>query len=129
MKETNKKHKFDSELLQILIERGFIHQTSNESGLDEYFKSNKTIGYIGFDLTAKSLHVGSLLQIMLLKWLQDYGHKPILLLGGGTTLIGDPSGKDETRKILLEENINDNENGIKKVFSKFLDLDKKKTYY
>jgi tyrosyl-tRNA synthetase len=126
MKETNKKHKFDSELLQILIERGFIHQTSNESGLDEYFKSNKTIGYIGFDLTAKSLHVGSLLQIMLLKWLQDYGHKPILLLGGGTTLIGDPSGKDETRKILLEENINDNENGIKKVFSKFLDLDKKK---
>ncbi len=126
MKETNKKHKFDSELLQILIERGFIHQTSNESGLDEYFKSNKTIGYIGFDLTAKSLHVGSLLQIMLLKWLQDYGHKPILLLGGGTTLIGDPSGKDETRKILLEENINDNENGIKRVFSKFLDLDKKK---
>jgi len=126
MKETNEKHKFDSELLQILIERGFIHQTSNESGLDEYFKSNKTIGYIGFDLTAKSLHVGSLLQIMLLKWLQDYGHKPILLLGGGTTLIGDPSGKDETRKILLEENINDNENGIKRVFSKFLDLDKKK---
>ncbi len=126
MKETNKKHKFDSELLQILTERGFIHQTSNEGGLDEYFKSNKTIGYIGFDLTAKSLHVGSLLQIMLLKWLQDYGHKPILLLGGGTTLIGDPSGKDETRKILLEENINENENGIKRVFSKFLDLDEKK---
>jgi len=126
MKETNKKHKFDSELLNILTERGFIHQTSNEVGLDEYFKSNKTIGYIGFDLTAKSLHVGSLLQIMLLKWLQDYGHKPILLLGGGTTLIGDPSGKDETRKILLEENINENENGIKRVFSKFLDLDEKK---
>ena len=126
MKETNKKHKFDSDLLQILIERGFVHQTSNEDGLDEYFKSNKTIGYIGFDLTAKSLHVGSLLQIMLLKWLQDYGHKPILLLGGGTTLIGDPSGKDETRKILLEENIIENENGIKRVFSKFLDLDEKK---
>ncbi len=126
MKETIKKHKFDSELLQILIERGFIHQTSNENGLDEYFNSNKTIGYIGFDLTAKSLHVGSLLQIMLLKWLQDYGHKPILLLGGGTTLVGDPSGKDETRKILLEENIIQNENGIKRVFSKFLDLNEKK---
>jgi tyrosyl-tRNA synthetase len=120
------KKKFKSELLNILNERGFIHQTTNGDAIDKYFNSNEVIGYIGFDLTAKSLHVGSLLQIMLLKWLQEYNYKPIVLMGGGTTLIGDPSGKDESRKILDQNNIMMNQDGIFKVFKKFLNFDDKK---
>ena len=125
MPNTTKK-KYSSDLLNILNERGFIHQTTNDHSIDDYFNSNEIIGYIGFDLTAESLHVGSLLQIMLLKWLQDFGHKPIVLLGGGTTLIGDPSGKDESRKILDIKNIANNHNGILKVFKKFLNFDNEK---
>ena len=125
MPNTTKK-KYSSDLLNILNERGFIHQTTDDRSIDDYFNSNEIIGYIGFDLTAKSLHVGSLLQIMLLKWLQDFGHKPIVLLGGGTTLIGDPSGKDESRKILDIKNIANNHNGILKVFKKFLNFDTEK---
>ena len=118
--------KFKSEFLQTLQERGFIYQTSNDVNLDAHLHTKNAIGYIGFDLTAKSLHVGSLLQIMLLKWMQVFEHKPIILFGGGTTLIGDPSGKDETRKIIEENNISQNEVGILKVFKKFLNLDESK---
>ena len=89
--------------------------------------SNKPIiGYIGFDCTANSLHVGSLLQIMVFRLMQKYGHKPIVLLGGGTTLIGDPSGKDQTRKILKEKEINKNITNIKKIFLKLLNFKQKK---
>ena len=125
MANLNKK-KFRSEFLRTLSDRGFIHQTSNDDDADHYFHNENAVGYIGFDLTAKSLHVGSLLQIMLLKWMQVYEHKPIILFGGGTTLIGDPSGKDETRKIIEENDISQNEIGILKVFKKFLNLDKSK---
>ena len=125
MANLNKK-KFKSEFLHTLSDRGFIHQTSNDDDADHYLHSENAVGYIGFDLTAKSLHVGSLLQIMLLKWMQVYEHKPIILFGGGTTLIGDPSGKDETRKIIQENDISQNEIGILKVFKKFLNLDKSK---
>ena len=117
MANLNKK-KFKSEFLHTLSDRGFIHQTSNDDDADHYLHSENAVGYIGFDLTAKSLHVGSLLQIMLLKWMQVYEHKPIILFGGGTTLIGDPSGKDETRKIIQENDISQNEIGILKVFKK-----------
>jgi len=125
MANLNKK-KFKSEFLHTLCDRGFIHQTSNDDAADHYLYNENAVGYIGFDLTAKSLHVGSLLQIMLLKWMQLYEHKPIILFGGGTTLIGDPSGKDETRKIIKENDISQNEIGILKVFKKFLNLDKGK---
>lgn len=125
MANLNKK-KFKSEFLHTLFDRGFIHQTSNDDAADHYLYNENAVGYIGFDLTAKSLHVGSLLQIMLLKWMQLYEHKPIILFGGGTTLIGDPSGKDETRKIIKESDISQNEIGILKVFKKFLNLDKSK---
>ena len=125
MANLNKK-KFKSEFLHTLLDRGFIHQTSNDDGVDHHFYTENAIGYIGFDLTAKSLHVGSLLQIMLLKWMQVFEHKPIILFGGGTTLIGDPSGKDESRKIIEENDVEQNEIGILKVFKKFLNLDENK---
>ena len=125
MANLNKK-KFKSEFLHTLHDRGFIHQTSNDDDADQYLQNEKSVGYIGFDLTAKSLHVGSLLQIMLLKWMQVYDHKPIILFGGGTTLIGDPSGKDETRKVIEENDVGQNQIGILKVFKKFLNLDKSK---
>ena len=125
MANLNKK-KFKSEFLHTLHDRGFIHQTSNDDDADQYLQNEKAVGYIGFDLTAKSLHVGSLLQIMLLKWMQVYDHKPIILFGGGTTLIGDPSGKDETRKVIEENDVGQNQIGILKVFKKFLNLDKSK---
>ena len=93
----------------------------------KFAKKKSISGYIGFDCTASSLHVGSLLQIMILKLMQKYGHRPIVLLGGGTTLIGDPSGKDSTRKILSEKEIKTNIQSIKKVFKKILDTSDKKT--
>ena len=95
--------------------------------LEEICNKESLQGYIGFDCTAKSLHVGSLLQIMILKLMQKHGHRPIILLGGGTTLIGDPSGKDMTRKILEKREINKNIKSIKKVFNKILDNTNKKT--
>lgn len=111
---------FKSEFLRVLSERGFIHQQSDAEGLDALCASSVCPAYIGFDCTAPSLHVGNLVQIMLLYWLQQTGHKPIALMGGGTTRVGDPSGKDESRQLLSAEQIEDNKTGIRSVFEKFL---------
>ena len=107
--------------------RGFFHQCTDIENLSKLINNKPVKAYIGFDCTAPSLHVGSLLQIMCLRLLQKYGHQPIVLLGGGTTLIGDPSGKDTTRKILEEKTITENIKKIKKVFEKLLDFKNKKT--
>jgi tyrosyl-tRNA synthetase len=111
---------YKSDFLQILAQRGFIHQVSEPEALDARALNSKLTAYIGFDCTAPSLHVGSLLQIMMLYWMQQTGHRPIALMGGGTTRVGDPSGKDESRKILTEEDIESNLAGIRTVFAKFL---------
>jgi len=111
---------YKSEFLNILAERGFIHQVSEPELLDAAAKDGTITAYIGFDCTAASLHVGSLLPIMMLYWLQQTGHRPIALMGGGTTRVGDPSGKDESRRILTDEIINQNLAGIRAIFSKFL---------
>ena len=113
--------------LQEMQERGYLHQCTNLNELSKFCNKNPISGYIGFDCTASSLHVGSLLQIMILKLMQKHGHRPIILLGGGTTLIGDPSGKDTTRKMLGNEEIKKNIDSIKKVFSKILDTTNKRT--
>jgi tyrosyl-tRNA synthetase len=107
--------------------RGFFHQCTDKDNLTSLLNSKSIKAYIGFDCTAPSLHVGSLLQIMCLRLLQKYGHQPVVLLGGGTTLIGDPSGKDSTRKILDEKTINNNIKKIKKIFEKLLNFKDKKT--
>lgn len=114
--------KFKSDFLNVLSERGFIHQISDPEGLDAAAVAGPISGYIGFDATAASLHAGSLVQIMMLRWMQKTGHRPIALMGGGTTRIGDPSFKDESRKLLNDEQIAHNLAGIKQVFSKFLDF-------
>jgi tyrosyl-tRNA synthetase len=111
---------YKSDFLNILAERGFIHQVSEPDVLDSRAKAGTITGYIGFDCTAASLHIGSLLPIMMLYWMQQTGHRPIALMGGGTTRVGDPSGKDEGRRILTDEMIEQNLNGIRAVFSKFL---------
>jgi tyrosyl-tRNA synthetase len=111
---------YKSDFLRELSTRGFIHQVSEPEVLDELARTKTITAYIGFDCTASSLHVGSLVQIMLLYWLQQTGHKPIALMGGGTTRVGDPSGRDETRRILTYEQIEANKDSIKGVFSKFL---------
>jgi tyrosyl-tRNA synthetase len=111
---------FKSDFLHVLASRGFIHQVSEPEALDQLAASQRITGYIGFDCTAPSLHVGSLLQIMMLYWMQQTGHRPIALMGGGTTRVGDPSGKDESRRILTDELIGQNLAGIKAVFAKFL---------
>ena len=111
---------YKSDFLHVLAERGFIHQVSEPDALDQLAQSQAITAYIGFDCTAASLHVGSLLPIMMLHWLQQTGHRPIALMGGGTTRVGDPSGKDESRRILTDEMIADNLKGIRAVFSKFL---------
>jgi tyrosyl-tRNA synthetase len=111
---------FKSDFLNVLQSRGFIHQISDPGSLDALAAKGELVAYIGFDCTAPSLHVGSMVQIMCLYWLQQTGNKPIALMGGGTTRVGDPSGKDETRKILSIEDIEQNKNGIKQVFSRFL---------
>jgi tyrosyl-tRNA synthetase len=111
-----------SDFLGVLIERGFLHQCSDLAGLDQLAKSGELIAYIGFDCTASSLHAGSLVQIMLLRWLQKTGGKPIALMGGGTTRVGDPSGKDASRQLLPLETIAANKKGIKRVFAKFLNF-------
>ena len=113
--------------LQEMQQRGYLNQCSNLNKLNEICNKNSISGYIGFDCTASSLHVGSLLQIMILRLMQKHGHQPIVLLGGGTTLIGDPSGKDSTRKILNQDQITKNIKSIKKVFNKILDTSNKKT--
>ena len=109
-----------SDFLRTLDERGFIHQCTDPEALDALAEKSAVTGYIGFDCTADSLHVGSLLQIMLLRWQQRTGHKPIVLMGAGTTKVGDPSGKDKSRALLSEERINANMAGIKRVFERFL---------
>jgi tyrosyl-tRNA synthetase len=96
---------FKSDFLRVLDERGFIHQISDPEGLDKRVLAGPVTAYIGFDCTAPSLHVGSMLPIMMLHWLQQTGNKPITLMGGGTTKVGDPSGKDESRKLLSEADI------------------------
>lgn len=115
-------YKPKSEFLQVMQSRGFMSDCTDLEGLDEALIEGIVPGYIGFDATADSLHVGSLIQIMMLRWLQKTGHKPITLMGGGTTKIGDPSGKDESRPQLTTEKINENIAGIRKVFSKYLDF-------
>jgi tyrosyl-tRNA synthetase len=110
-----------SDFLNILTERGFIHQSSDAAGLDQLAVAGKVVAYVGYDCTAPSLHIGHLLSIMMLHWLQKSGAgKPVTLMGGGTTRVGDPSGRDETRRILTLETIEDNKNAIKGVFGKFL---------
>ncbi len=111
---------FKSDFLNILQSRGFIHQTSDAEGLDALAARREVIAYIGYDCTAASLHVGHLLSIMMLHWLQETGNKPVPLMGGGTTRVGDPSGRDETRRMLTIEQIDANKESIKTTFAKFL---------
>ena len=112
--------RYTSTLLRLLDERGYIHQQTDADGLDNLAGKQIVPGYIGFDATAPSLHVGSLVQIMMLRRLQQAGHKPIVLMGGGTTKVGDPSGKDESRKMLTSEDIAANIASIRTVFEKLL---------
>jgi len=111
---------FKSDFLRVLASRGYIHQVSEPEALDQLAASRRITAYVGFDCTAPSLHVGNLVSIMMLYWLQQTGHRPIALMGGGTTRVGDPSGKDESRRILSEEAINANLARIRAVFSCFL---------
>ena len=111
---------YESDLLRLLEERGYIHQVTDPAALDALAAKQIVPGYIGFDATAPSLHVGSLVQIMMLRRLQQAGHKPIVVMGGGTTKIGDPSGKDESRKLLTPEVIDENIASIRTVFEKLL---------
>ena len=114
---------FKSDLLRLLDERGYIHQLTDAEGLDELAIKEIVPGYIGFDATAPSLHVGSLVQIMLLRRLQQAGHKPIVVMGGGTTKIGDPTGRDESRKLLDDATIDFNIASIRTIFERFLSFD------
>ncbi|WP_432283858.1 tyrosine--tRNA ligase [Aminobacter sp. BA135] len=111
---------FKSDFLRTLSERGFIHQTSDDAGLDDLFRKETVSAYIGFDPTASSLHAGGLIQIMMLYWMQKTGHRPVPLMGGGTGMVGDPSFKDEARKLMTPEMIQSNIDGIKQVFSNYL---------
>jgi tyrosyl-tRNA synthetase len=111
-----------AEFLKIVKERGYIHQCTNLEGFDDALINNIITGYIGFDCTAKSFHVGNLISIMLLRLLQKTGHKPIVVMGGGTTKIGDPSGKDEARQMLNSEQINNNKQSLAATFSKFINF-------
>ena len=116
-----------NKFLKEFKDRGFFYQCTDENELSSLLDKKKIKAYIGFDCTAESLHVGSLLQIMCLRMLQKHGHQPIVLLGGGTTRIGDPSGKDKTRKILGEKEIEENSKNIEKILKKFLDNSNKNT--
>ncbi|MRG57367.1 tyrosine--tRNA ligase [Phyllobacterium sp. SYP-B3895] len=111
---------FKSEFLHTLSTRGFIHQVSDEAGLDALFAKETVSAYIGFDPTASSLHAGGLIQIMMLYWMQKTGHRPVALMGGGTGMVGDPSFKDEARKLMTPETIQSNIDGIKRVFTNYL---------
>lgn len=111
---------YKSALIQQFTERGYMHQATNLEGLDETAEQQIVPTYIGFDCTADSLHVGSLVQIMMLRIIQKSGHKPIVLMGGGTTKVGDPSGKDTARPLLSDQDIEHNKQGIKSVFEKYL---------
>src|SRR4051795_12246117 len=111
---------YKSDFLRVLSERGYIHQISDVAGLDALATKQEVVCYVGYDCTAPSLHVGHLISIMMLHWLQQTGNTPITLMGGGTTRVGDPSGRDETRKILSYDEIDRNKDSIKGTFSKFL---------
>ena len=111
---------YKSDFLRVLAERGYIHQISDVAGLDAAAAEKRVVAYVGYDCTAPSLHIGHLISIMMLHWLQQTGNKPIALMGGGTTRVGDPSGRDETRRILSYEQIDANKESIKGTFSKFL---------
>ena len=111
---------YRSDFLREIAARGFIHQCTDAEALDEKAASGRVVAYVGYDCTADSLHVGSLVSIMVLRWFQRFGHKPIVLMGGGTTRVGDPSGKDESRKLQSDEQIAANMAGIKRVFAQFL---------
>ncbi|MEC9414341.1 MAG: tyrosine--tRNA ligase [Pseudomonadota bacterium] len=115
-------YQYKSEFLKHINERGYVYQVSDPENLDKVFLKEKVTAYIGFDCTAPNLHIGSLMQILLLKKMQDFGHDPIILIGGATSKIGDPSLKDKSRKMLTFEEIDNNVEGIKKVFEKFIDL-------
>ena len=114
----------NSEFIKIMNERGFIHQITDMENLQKEMNAGSVVGYIGFDCTAPSLHIGSLIQIMMLRWLQKSGNKPIVLMGGGTTKVGDPSGKDSARPLLSSEKIKFNKENIKTIFEKFLKFGK-----
>jgi len=116
--------KYKSDFLREIYSRGFIYQSSDIDNLDNLMSKKKITAYIGFDITSDSLHIGSLVQLMLLNWLDEFDHKTIALVGGGTTLVGDPSGKDSTRKIMTPDEISKNIEKIEKTFNKFIDLDK-----
>ncbi|AVX04523.1 tyrosine--tRNA ligase [Maritalea myrionectae] len=113
---------YKSDFLRTLEERGFLYQLSDAEGLDKKLCEGPVTGYIGFDATAKSLHVGNLVQIMLLYWLQKTGNKPLVLMGGGTSMVGDPSGKDEMRQMMTPEIIEDNKSNIREIFSGLLEF-------
>ena len=112
--------RYQSDLIQHYFDRGYIHQTTNAEALDAKAMQQAIPAYIGFDCTADSLHVGSLVQIMMLRLLQKTGHKPIVLMGGGTTKVGDPSGKDTARPLLSDPDIENNKLGIRKIFEQYL---------
>src|SRR5215204_5685426 len=111
---------FKSDFLNVLQERGFVHQCSDFDGLDALAAKGQATAYVGYDCTAPSLHIGNFLTMMMLYWLQQSGNKPITLMGGGTTMVGDPSGKDESRTIRPVEEIDANKESIKRVFSRIL---------
>src|SRR5262245_30374212 len=111
-----------SDFLRTLDERGFIHQISDAAALDAACTAGRITAYVGFDCTADSLHVGHLISIMMLRWLQKTGHRPIALMGGGTTKVGDPSGKDEARKLLSEDEIDRNLASIRRCFDSYLNF-------
>jgi len=115
---------FKSDFLRVMQERGFIHQISDETGLDDLLAKEKVTAYIGYDPTASSLHVGHLMQIMLLHWFQATGHQPISLMGGGTGMVGDPSFKEEARQLMTVETIEQNIASLKHCFSQYLDYDR-----
>ncbi|MEM8786514.1 MAG: tyrosine--tRNA ligase, partial [Pseudomonadota bacterium] len=120
MSESNPALEPQSDFLRAFKDRGYFNQATDLEGLDARCLAGPVAGYIGFDCTAPSLHVGSLVQIMLLRTLQKTGHKPIVVMGGGTTRVGDPSGKDTSRQLLTDEKIAENLAGIRKVFDRFL---------
>jgi tyrosyl-tRNA synthetase len=111
---------YKSDFLRVLSERGYIHQISDVAGLDALATRGQVVAYVGYDCTAASLHIGHLISIMMLHWLQETGNKPIALMGGGTTRVGDPSGRDETRRLLSYDQIDANKDSIKGTFSKFI---------
>ena len=115
-------NQYKSEFLNEISLRGFVYQASDIEDLDKLMSKKKISAYIGFDSTSDSLHIGSLIQLMLLHWLDHYGHQSIALVGGGTTLIGDPSGKDQTRKILSKKEIDNNISSIERTFNRFINL-------